>query len=104
MKGAKSDIEILWSRLRDMAGSAPFRNRTWREHVGKRDCVFCQGPADEAHHLFGSFGPLKTSDIFIVPICRRCHDTRAEAPENKAFLLEEWIRIAKETIEQGLVA
>lgn len=39
-----------------------------------RECANCGAQAEELHH----FGPRglgqKASDLFVVPICRRCHD------------------------------
>lgn len=99
LKTERTDLDILWSRIRSMAGTRPFRSRAWLDGVASMRCVFCREPADDPHHLFGSYGPMKTSDVFTVPVCRRCHDTKAEDPDNRAFLLEKWIQLAMVTIE-----
>jgi len=96
----KSDVDLLWSRLRNLAGTRPWRSPSWKRHITSMRCVFCRQPADDPHHLFGSYGSLKTSDVFTVPVCRVCHNNRAEDPRERALLLEKWIELAMLTIEQ----
>ena len=50
------------------------RDEDWLELVRQHACMNCQAPGpNDPHHVFGSHGPLKTSDYAVIPLCRGCH-------------------------------
>ncbi|AIJ10549.1 DUF968 domain-containing protein [Edwardsiella anguillarum] len=47
--------------------------------VKTQPCCGCGNPADDPHHIINSglgLGGIgtKTHDLFVIPLCRRCHD------------------------------
>ena len=68
------ELRALYGAMRYVAGGNPVRDREWLDRIKAMPCARCQaaGPSDP-HHLFASFGPLKTSDTYTVPLCRKCH-------------------------------
>ena len=50
------------------------RDEDWLELVRQHACMNCQAPGRSVpHHVFGSHGPLKTSDYATIPLCWGCH-------------------------------
>ena len=86
----KSDIDILFSRVRSLAATKPERDMEHLRRVRSLPCFVCGSPHTEPHHVFGSYGSgmkeCKTSDLYTVPICRECH-AEVEKPENKFEVL-----------------
>ncbi len=87
-----SDEMLMMKRLRSFAATRPVRSKVWMARVKRLPCK-CGAPADEAHHMFGSFMSLKTSDLFTVPRCRSCHQRE---PDLNPEALEEWVRLVHE--------
>lgn len=59
-------------------------------------CVKCQtvtAPRD-LHHFFGSVGPMKSPDVFVVPVCRPCHTAHENNPAFRDECLLAWVRLA----------
>ena len=95
-----TDLQLQFKRLRSFAATKPVRSPKFLAYVRTLPCVFCDGAA-EPHHIFGSFGSLKTSDIFTVPLCRKCHDGIDTDPR-RFDLLEAWAQITHEYLRKSL--
>lgn len=52
------------------------RSEEYLDHVRARPCCYCTAPGpSDPHHYRGVKGTgCKPSDLFTVPLCRRCHD------------------------------
>jgi hypothetical protein len=69
----KSETALLYSIYRNIAGRRPARDEAYLERVRILPCCRCGKPESEPHHVFQSFGSLKTSDKATIPVCRDCH-------------------------------
>ncbi|MBW2904645.1 DUF968 domain-containing protein, partial [Escherichia coli] len=52
-------------------------NESWTRWVKSQQCVCCNKPADDPHHLIGhGQGGMgtKAHDLFVLPLCRAHHD------------------------------
>lgn len=93
----KNELDCLWSAVRAFSGGRPVRSEDWLDMIRAQKCCLCPAPSpSQAHHLFGSYGKLKTSDLFTVPVCQDCHDTKAEDPRHRHALLLFWIQLVHE--------
>lgn len=82
-------ITILYKRLRSHALGKPYRSRRILDAVKAMKCARCNDrPPSDPHHVFGSAGPLKSSDYTTVPLCRECHEYVEAHPKENAALLE----------------
>lgn len=73
-----NDIDLMFTRLRGYSGRG-HRSKAYLGFIRDKNCLLCDAPGpSDPHHVFGSFGPRKTSDYHCVPLCRPCH-TLAEA-------------------------
>jgi hypothetical protein len=85
-----TDLEITYKRLRSYLAPKE-RDPKYLKFVRSLPCCRCGSPA-EPHHIFGSYGSLKTSDYGAVPLCRNHHQDyelgRASNPE----LVEEVVK------------
>ncbi|MEG2040351.1 MAG: DUF968 domain-containing protein, partial [Hafnia sp.] len=72
--------------------------------VKTQKCCGCNNPADDPHHVInhglGGMG-TKTHDLFVLPLCRRCHDklhkdvaTWEQKHGDQRFLLIEFLNYA----------
>ena len=100
-----TDIDLLYKRLRDFGATGKPRSPRWLTAIRILPCVKCGSIVTEAHHIFGSYGSLKTSDIFTVPVCRECHEV-IEKPQHRELVIESWCKIAHrfilETMERDV--
>lgn len=62
---------LLFRQTRDRVGF--HRDESWLDLVRGDKCVKCGRPG-EPHHVFGSVGSKKTSDLAVVPLCREHHE------------------------------
>lgn len=75
--------------------------------VKGQPCCVCgrEGPSDP-HHFLGSVHGLKSSDLYTVPLCRRCHDQIELRGELNGGMLEAWVHmvggLAMAVFEQDL--
>ena len=88
-----SSERILYKRLRSFSAIRPVRSRVWISWVKSLPCIVCGAEADDAHHIFGSFESLKTSDLFTVPLCRKCHDAVEVNAGVGDLMMECWIEM-----------
>ena len=52
-------------------------DREYMNWVKTLKCVSCQAPADDPHHPYGAgFKGMgtKVPDVWVIPVCRNCHD------------------------------
>lgn len=64
-------LAFRWGRERIGA----FKDEGWLEMVRDEPCIACGAPGpSDPHHVFGSHGSLKTSDLGTIPLCRGCHE------------------------------
>ena len=84
-----TDIDILYKRLRYIALQSPVRSPKVLGFTRDQPCCVCdQPPPNDPHHLFGSAMSLKSSDIFTVPLCRKCHTKYEASPKLSHDLFE----------------
>ena len=84
-----TDIDILYKRLRYIALQSPVRSPKVLGFTRDQPCCVCgQPPPNDPHHLFGSAMSLKSSDIFTVPLCRKCHTHYESNPKLSHELIE----------------
>ena len=61
-----------------MQKSPPWRSKKYLAWVKTLPCCLCGCPSDDPHHVKGignlSGAGLKASDIYTMPLCRRCHN------------------------------
>lgn len=95
------EVLYIWKRLRERVGlHEPTQPQTWLAYIRTLPCVRCSSSPSEPHHFMGSAGPLKSSGIFTVPVCRICHDFYQDAGrEFNGYLLEYWCKIAHDWIK-----
>lgn len=97
-------MTIFLRVARSVALERPVRNREWLDWVASRKCAACGEDAAEAHHLFGSVFGMKSSDLFVVPICRKHHIELQNAPLSDArverFLLS-WLHLIHAAVRDG---
>jgi hypothetical protein len=87
------NFTLLMKRLRGIALTEPARDAEWLRWVKSKPCCLCDRPAQDAHHIFGSSVSLKSSDYFVVPVCRECHSKVQGLPlghERVIDLLVAW--------------
>lgn len=65
----KTDFTILCTRLRDIAARNLHRSEAFKRWVKQRT------GKDDFHHVFGSFGSLKTTDLAGIALTREEHTT-----------------------------
>lgn len=88
------DILVLWfKRMRDFAGKYPKAPRTFLNYIKGKPCVLCSKPADHPHHIYGSYMSMKTSNIFVVPVCAKCH-LEIDCNSERFELIFHWSRLA----------
>lgn len=82
--------------LKNIYHSPAKKDLEYLEHTRKESCICC-GIANhsEPHHLridvLGGMG-LKPSDVYVIPLCRNCHQTIAHEQGNYTLLDElKWI-------------
>ncbi|MDR3431068.1 MAG: DUF968 domain-containing protein [Rouxiella aceris] len=54
-----------------------YENPKYTQWVKRQPCCGCGNQADDPHHITGNgFGGMATKahDLFVIPLCRRCHD------------------------------
>lgn len=79
-----TDLELMFKRLRNESAKDKklIRDKKYLRDVSNHNCSWCgMTYSSDSHHLFGSYGSLKTSDYTTIPLCRDCH-TRVENDEN----------------------
>ena len=80
-----------------------YRSAKYLAWVRGKPCFGCGlPPPSEPHHVSidGSAWGSKPSDLYTVPVCRKCHRRQEDAPwiskeelyRQVARLIEEWIR------------
>jgi hypothetical protein len=86
----KTDIDIFFSSMRSLCGFA--KDEKYKQFIRDHSCIFCQSTLSEPHHIYGSYGSgmktCKTTDYCTIPVCRKCHDEKAEKPENKDIIMQ----------------
>ncbi len=58
-----------------------YENTKYTQWVKRQPCCGCGEGADDPHHITGNgFGGMATKahDLFVIPLCRRCHDSLHE--------------------------
>jgi len=79
--------------------------------VKAQPCAGCGNPADDPHHIidhgFGGTG-TKPHDLFIIPLCRRCHDevhkNTAAFEEHHGSQLEMVLQTLDRALALGVIA
>lgn len=73
---ALTDVKLLFRRMRGyIAATNPGRLPAVLEIVRSMPCSRCGKAApSDPHHVFGSYGSLKTCDSLTIPLCRSCHE------------------------------
>lgn len=85
--------------LRDASLTQPWRSKAFLKWVTQNgdSCVKCGIHGHlEPHHFLGSSGPLKSSDMCVVPLCRECHTRVQSLPLGNwevIELLRPWVRL-----------
>ena len=98
---APPEIKILYGTLRYIAGTKPIRSQEWLDRIRWMDCARCGGRApSDPHHIYGSYGSMKTSDIYTIPLCRDCHCKVGEKMECFIEVLAMWFRIHDKWIRE----
>lgn len=96
-------LAIVYKRLRNKMGTAPTKYPSHLEWIRHQACVVCaKNPPSQAHHVFGSFGSHKTSDLSTIPLCPDCHsvnDQKAEMVEHLVTILVLFVK--KKSISLG---
>jgi len=100
--GASDLVMLLYKRMRDFAlGYEEKRCGVFLNYVRGLDCLFHEKQRGEPHHIFGSVGGMKSADIFVVPLCRECHEYHESNPAANYNLMEHWmIMVAKLLMEK----
>lgn len=88
----KTDSEILFSRIRNVALKKPHRSQKFIRFVKER--AHAQGL--DFHHVFGSIGPLKSTDLLGVAVGREEH-TRGE--QDKDWLIRQMPQAIENLLE-----
>lgn len=61
-----------------------YRSRPYLDWIKTLHCCGCGAPADDPHHRYGSGwskgAATQASDLWAIPLCRRCHDHLHESP------------------------
>ena len=87
----KSDSEILFSRIRNIALKKPYRSEKFKKFVKSRS-----GSDLDFHHAFGSVHGLKSTDLLGVAVGREEH-SRGEM--SKDWLIEQMPKAIENLIE-----
>jgi len=82
------ELALQYKRLRNAALFAPARSYMWKEYIRTLRCCRCGAHPTEPHHIFGSMGSLKSSDLCTVPVCRKCHNYYEAHPQANHQLVE----------------
>jgi len=84
-----TEAHITYKRLRNIALTAPVKDKLLLALTREQPCCLCgHGAPSDPHHVFGSAVSLKSSDVFVVPLCRDCHTKVEAAPSTNASLIE----------------
>ena len=83
-----NDARDLYKAVKNRIGYRHHQDEQYKSWVRQRNCVGCgkPGPGDP-HHIFGSTGPMKSSDYFLVSCCRNCHIHYENNPKENTWLL-----------------
>lgn len=63
--------------------------------IKTKACVLCGSTPVDPHHIYGSYGPHKTSDLLTAPLCRTCHEGIDTNPR-RDWLIIEWVKLVHE--------
>lgn len=92
---------LQFQRLRSYAATGKVRSTKWLKYIRSLVCIKCENPNTEPHHIFGSYGSLKTSDFFTVPVCRNHHIYFEANPKMNYGLIEEWIKLTHNYLKEN---
>jgi hypothetical protein len=101
-KGIDS-LQILHRMVRNrIAFTNPTRSAKWKKWVREHPCCLCGGRPTDAHHIFGSSGSLKSSDIFTVPLCRE-HHNNIDTDPRRYELIYYWVIMVTPLITEDVL-
>ena len=84
-----TDLDILYKRCRYIALTGPVKDQLLLSLTRDQVCCVCgAAPPSDPHHVFGSSVSLKSSDVFVVPLCRKCHAKYEASPKLSHDLFE----------------
>jgi hypothetical protein len=89
--GALTDERDLFYKLQNMAFSLSVNSNVYRKWLLQITpfCLRCRSaPPVDPHHIFSSRGSLKSSDVFLAPVCRDCHTHLEAHPLDNMTLLD----------------
>ncbi len=76
----KTDADILFSRIRNVAIKRHYKSKAFIEFVMSRH------PGKTFHHVFGSVFNLKSTDLLGVPVVLKEH---LEGEENRDWIIQQ---------------
>jgi hypothetical protein len=82
---------LMFKRLRNHFATKPKRDPEYLARVRLLPCCVCGSEPSEPHHIGQSYGPLKTSDYFTIPVCRTHHEDfhrNSHLSETQARMME----------------
>lgn len=84
-----------------------WESKKYRDWVKKQDCMVCDRPADDPHHI-ANIGHMSgigitAPDWAIMPLCRECHGKMHKVPEWWSGQWEMIARTLGKAIEEGLL-
>lgn len=88
------DLGMMFKRVRSAQFSFVMRWEEFKDWVRREPCARCGvAMAGTAHHFFGSIGSLKSSDVYVVPLCVECHDYHTSHPAFDPLFIEPWMKL-----------
>lgn len=81
-------LAVMYKRLRSHFATAPTKFPAYLKWLRQQPCVRC-GRRDgiQPHHVFGSYGSHKTSDLSAIPVCAECHEVLQDKHEAIEYLV-----------------
>jgi len=91
---------LMFKRLRNYTATKPKRDPEYLKRIRMLPCCIC-GKDSEPHHIFQSYGPLKTGDHYTIPVCREHHEhfqRNSHLAEVQAQMMELLIKTLEKAI------
>lgn len=77
---------ILFKILRRKLCSRKYRDKKYLKYIRTMPCSICGSNKSEPHHIFGSYGSIKTSDYTAIPLCREHHNIEHQLSDKEKMI------------------